>query len=90
MLPLRDFERHWHMKRSSLIVASAVAAVLGLVATGWLAIEVMRGGNQSAMFKVGGPFVLAAARGGTVDSKTLVGKRDGAPAELELAPVGPA
>ena len=68
MLPLHDFERYWHMKRSSLFAASAVAAVLGVVAAGWLAIELMRGGTQSAMFKVGGPFVLAAARGGSVDA----------------------
>lgn len=74
MLPLHDFERYWHMKRSSLFAAAAVAAVLGVVAAGWLAIELMRGGTKSAMFKVGGPFVLAAARGGSVDSKTLVGK----------------
>jgi len=74
MLPLHEFERYWHMKRSSLFAASAVAAVLGVVAAGWLGFALLRGASQSAMFEIGGPFVLAAARGGTVDSKTLVGK----------------
>lgn len=62
------------MKRSSLMAAAAVVAALGIAAAGWLASEVMRGGTRTAMFEIGGPFVLAAARGGTVDSRSLAGK----------------
>ena len=62
------------MKQTRLMTAAIVAAVLALGAAGWLGVELLRGQQQSAMFQVGGPFVLASSAGGTVDSATLAGK----------------
>lgn len=62
------------MTQTRLKAAAVVVAILALVAAGWLGVELLRSQKQSAAFQLGGPFVLAAARGGTVDSKALAGK----------------
>lgn len=62
------------MTQTKLKTAAVVVAMLALAAAGWLGVELVRSQKQSAMFEVGGPFVLAAARGGTVDSRSLAGK----------------
>lgn len=62
------------MTQTRLKAAAAAVALLALVAVGWLGVELLRGQKPSAVFEVGGPFVLAAARGGTVDSASLAGK----------------
>jgi len=62
------------MKQTRLMTAAIAAAVLALGAAGWLGVELLRGQQQSAMFQVGGPFVLASSAGGTVNSATLAGK----------------
>ena len=62
------------MTQTRLKAAAAAVALLALVAVGWLGVELLRGQKPSAVFEVGGPFVLAAARGGTVDSMSVAGK----------------
>lgn len=62
------------MTQTRLMAATVAVALLALCAAVWLGVEMLRGPKQAAMFEVGGPFVLAAARGGTVDSAALTGK----------------
>jgi protein SCO1/2 len=62
------------MPRSRLMIAAAVTAVLAVAAMGWLGVELLRGGRQAAVFQIGGPFALAAAKGGVVESEALAGK----------------
>ena len=63
------------MKHVKLIAAAVVlAAALLLGAGAWLAPDLLRGTRSSSVFDIGGPFVLASAKGGTVDSATLAGK----------------
>lgn len=62
------------MERTRLIIVAAVVAALGLGAAGWFGANALHRAGQTAAFSVGGPFVLAAARGGTVDSQSLAGK----------------
>lgn len=62
------------MTQTRLMTAAMVVAALALAAVGWLGVELLRGQKQSAVFEVGGPFALAAARGGTVESSSLAGK----------------
>lgn len=63
------------MKHVKLIAGAAVvAAVLLLGASAWLAPDLLHVTRSSSVFDIGGPFVLASAKGGTVDSATLAGK----------------
>ena len=54
--------------------STAVALLLGLAVAGWLGVTLLRGDRQAAMFQIGGPFALAAAKGGIVESQALQGK----------------
>ena len=65
------------MTQTRLMAATVAVALLALCAAVWLGVEMLRGPKQAAMFEVGGPFVLAAARGGTPISRP------------RLAPVAP-
>jgi len=62
------------MKHVRMIAAAAVAVALALGAVAWIGADLVRDKTSSSVFDIGGPFVLASARGGTVDSKTLAGK----------------
>ena len=62
-------------KRGFLFIAAALAVLVA--ATGaWFGTKLLLRdrATPSAMSDIGGPFVLASARGGTVDSRTLAGK----------------
>ena len=55
----------------------SIAAILGLLVFGavaWFGPQFIGGRTSSSVFDIGGPFVLASAKGGVVDSKTLQGK----------------
>lgn len=56
-----------------IAVALVTAAVVGTAA--WYGSGLLRkDGTQPSVLSIGGPFVLASARGGSVDSRTLAGK----------------
>lgn len=55
------------------LIGAVVAAVLLLGAAAWLGPRLLGDEGGSSVFDIGGPFVLASARGGTVDSATLAG-----------------
>ena len=64
------------MARKGFTIIAAALAVLVAGAGAWFGTGLLlrdRAG-PSAMFDIGGPFVLASARGGTVDSRALAGK----------------
>ena len=60
------------MKNAKWIIV-AIAVLLAGTAS-WFATDLLRGRTQSSVFDIGGPFVLAAAKGGVVDSRSLAGK----------------
>ncbi|MCA3554772.1 SCO family protein [Aestuariivirga sp.] len=62
------------LKNKRAILIAAVASILVAGAAAWFADDLLRGPNQSSVFEIGGPFVLASSRGGVVDSKKLAGK----------------
>lgn len=55
------------------LIGAVVAAVLLLGAAAWLGPRLLGDEGGSSVFDIGGPFVLASSRGGTVDSATLAG-----------------
>jgi len=62
------------MRYTRIIAAAAVAIVLATGAAAWLGAGLLENRSSGSVFDIGGPFVLASARGGTVDSKSLAGK----------------
>lgn len=62
------------MKHVRILVAAAVAGAAALGAAAWFGPGLLHEETTSAVFEIGGPFVLASARGGIVDSNTLQGK----------------
>lgn len=61
------------MKPRVIVIAAAIALLVAGAAA-WFGKDLLRGATQSSAFDIGGPFTLAAARGGVVDSATLAGK----------------
>ena len=63
------------MTNRTLIIAAAAALLAGVLALGTAYLESWgeRGGPASAM-NIGGPFLLASTKGGTVDSRALEGQ----------------
>jgi protein SCO1 len=62
------------MKKTGLLIIAAAVALLVAGGGAWFATDLLRGRTQSSVFDIGGPFVLAAAKGGMVDSASLAGK----------------
>lgn len=62
------------LTRSRLFIALAVVAAVALGAATWTGSSLLKGGSAPSAFEIGGPFVLASSKGGTVDSKSLAGK----------------
>lgn len=62
------------MNRTRIIAAIAIAAVLLTGAAAWLGSRLLEGPAGNAALAIGGPFVLASAKGGEVDSHNLAGK----------------
>ncbi len=57
-----------------IVAAAALAIVLVTGAAAWYGASLIANRGTGSVFDIGGPFVLASARGGTVDSKSLAGK----------------
>jgi protein SCO1/2 len=62
------------MKPVRILAAVALAAVVALAAGAWFVTGRLRDGGPASVFDIGGPFVLASARGGELDSKSLSGR----------------
>ena len=62
------------MRYTRIIAAAAVALVLATGAAAWLGAGWLENRSSGSVFDIGGPFVLASARGGTVDSRSLAGR----------------
>ena len=60
------------MKNAKWVIVAVAVLLAGAAA--WFATDLLRGRTQSSVFDIGGPFVLAAAKGGVVDSRSLAGK----------------
>ena len=56
------------------MIAAVLCLVLALGGAAWIGAQLLRGqGATLSALDIGGPFALASARGGTVDSATLAG-----------------
>jgi len=62
------------MKHARILAVAAVACAVALGAAAWFVPGLLHGSTPSAVFEIGGPFVLASSKGGVVDSRTLKGK----------------
>ena len=62
------------MRYTRIIAAAAVALVLATGAAAWLGAGWLENRSSGSVFDIGGPFALASARGGTVDSRSLAGR----------------
>lgn len=62
------------MRRRSILAAAAAVLLLALAALAWFGPGLLRERQSSSVFDIGGPFVLASSRGGSVDSRMLAGK----------------
>jgi protein SCO1/2 len=62
------------MRYTRIIAAAAVALVLATGAAAWLGAGWLENRSSGSVFDIGGPFALASARGGTVDTRSLAGR----------------
>ncbi|MEI7600525.1 MAG: SCO family protein [Aestuariivirga sp.] len=62
------------MKYVRVFAVAAVAGAVALGAVAWFGAGLLHNSPPSAVFEIGGPFVLASSKGGVVDSKLLQGK----------------
>ena len=62
------------MRYTRIIAAVVVAVVLATGGAAWFGPGWLENRSSGSVFDIGGPFVLASARGGTVDSRGLAGR----------------
>ncbi len=61
------------MMRSPLLAAAALLLLLSAAGAAWLLPTLLGGRSSVSALDIGGPFVLASSKGGTVDSAALKG-----------------